>query len=521
MRVLVVPVLIGSMFDQVLSQGEFGLIGRVLLTAGVITLVGAAALWLQDLLFGRLAGTVTAEWRDRLYAALLRRNSLDRSQSSGGLASRIIADLKECEVHLQYGLSSLVAESATAAAILVLLLVMNTTATLILIALALPLAFTLTWLGRRVENASREVLERTEEVGAHLQEGLGQLEVARTFGLAPFLRARLEPDNSRLRQAMGRRALWAGAQAPAAQVLGFIALAVLILLLVGSVRQGTMTLGELTSYVTLIALLGTPLTMLPRAWAMYRQAQAASARLHSLLGQEDSQPARSEAGAPDLSQAITLTLSGVSFRFDDADTDLITGLDLQLHGPALIAVVGDSGSGKSTFLRLLLGLLSPTAGRIDLAGTDLAELSDAEQRSLIAYVPQNPALFRASVSENIDLGRGFGADRISAVLAEVGLETLAASLPGGLSYQLAERGAGLSGGQQQRLAIARALLADPRLLLLDEPTASLDADSEEAVIRVLRREAGRRLVIVSTHRPALLGHSDRVIRFTAEGQLTG
>src|SRR5690554_5239823 len=118
MRVLVVPVLIGTMFDRVLVEGAFDEVGTVLLVAGLITLVGAAALWLQDALFGRLAGTVAAEWRDSLYDSLLRRNALGRQQSSGGLASRIIADLKECEVYLQFGLGSLVAESVTVLGIL-------------------------------------------------------------------------------------------------------------------------------------------------------------------------------------------------------------------------------------------------------------------------------------------------------------------------------------------------------------------------------------------------------------------
>ena len=161
MRVIVVPVLIGTLFDRVLVEGDFAQVGPVLMTAGLITLVGALALWLQDSLFGRLAGVVSARWRDATYTSLLQRNSLERDESSGGLASRIIADLKECETHLQYGLGSLVAETVTVLAILAYLLWTNAQATLILIALAVPLAFTLSWLGRRVEASSRQVLEKT------------------------------------------------------------------------------------------------------------------------------------------------------------------------------------------------------------------------------------------------------------------------------------------------------------------------------------------------------------------------
>lgn len=517
MRVIVVPVLVGTMFDRVLVEGEFGAIGNVLVTAGIITLVGAIALWLQDSLFGRLAGTVAAQWRDRLYDSLLSRNALGRQQSSGGLASRIIADLKECEVYLQYGLGSLVAETVTVLGILTVLFVMNAQATLILIALAAPLALTLNWLGKRVERSSNRVLEKTEEVGAHLQEGLGQLEVSRAFGLRGFLRNRLRPDNQDLLTATATRAMWAGAQTPAAQVLGFLALAVLITLLIGSVQNGTMTLGELTSYITLIALLGTPLMLLPRAWAMYQQARAAAKRLRSLLP-VGVDAAHSGQGAPPAGAETTLTLSRMSFTFEDSPTPLFSDVNLTLRGPDLVALLGESGSGKSTLLRLLLGLLQPAEGRIELDGLDLLSLPDAELRELIAYVPQNAALFRSSLRENIDLGRGFPEERILEVLGQVGLGSLPDSLPDGLDYHLAERGAGLSGGQLQRLAIARALLADPRLLLLDEPTASLDEGSEEAIIELLRTEADRRLVLVSTHRPALLAYAGHVLELDGDGR---
>ena len=517
MRVIVVPVLVGTMFDQVLVEGDFAAVGNVLVTAGLITLVGALALWLQDSLFGRLAGTVAAEWRDRLYDSLLSRNALGRQQSSGGLASRIIADLKECEVYLQYGLGSLVAETVTVLGILTVLFVMNAQATLILILLAAPLALTLNWLGKRVESASNRVLEKTEEVGAHLQEGLGQLEVSRACGLRGFLRNRLRPDNQDLMNATGARAMWAGAQTPAAQVLGFLALAVLITLLIGSVRNGTMSLGELTSYITLIALLGTPLMLLPRAWAMYQQARAAAKRLRLLLPVRPD-PAGSGQPVPAASGAVRLQLTGLGFSFEDSSTPLFEDVNLDLRGPGLTALLGESGSGKSTLMRLLLGLLAPAQGRIQLDGLDLATLSDSQLRELIAYVPQNAALFRTSLRDNIDLGRGFGEDRILEVLGQVGLGHLPGTLPDGLDYHLAERGAGLSGGQLQRLAIARALLADPRLLLLDEPTASLDEASEESIIGLLRTEAGRRLILVSTHRPALLDHADHVVELDDTGR---
>lgn len=517
MRVLVVPVLVGSLFDDVLSASDFGRMLPVLLTGGAMTLAGAVALFVQDALFGRLAATVSERWREAIYGRLLRRDALLGGSTSGGLASRIIADLKECETHLQYGLSSLVAESATVLLILGWLFLANWQATLVLLVLALPLALMLGWLGRRVESSSARVLEETEQVGAHLQEGLGQLEVARSFGLGAFLGGRLRHASGNLRREASLRAVWAGAQTPAAQVLGYLALAVLIVLLVGSVRDGRMTLGELTSFVTLLALLGTPLTLLPRAWAMYRQAAAAAVRLRELLDAPtpESRPA---AGSPGPAASDLLQLDSLTFRFPDSPGEVFGPLTLTLPETGLVVLSGPSGGGKSTLLKLLLGLLPPTSGNIRLAGTELSALPDTELRRLVSYVPQQVALFRATLRENLDLGRGFSSADIRAALHTVGLGTLEAELPGGLDYAVQERGAGLSGGQLQRMALARSLLADPAVLLLDEPTASLDAASEEGITTLLKSQARRRLVIATAHREALFGAADLLLELR-HGQL--
>ena len=515
MRVAIVRVLVGSLFDRVLVEGDFDTLGGVLLTGGLVTAAGALALFLQDALFGRLAARVSADWRDASYASLLGRTALTREQSSGGLASRIIADLKETEIHLQYGLGSLVAESATILSIMAYLFYLNPVAAGALVVLALPLALVLGQLGKKVERTSEAVLERTEAVGSHLQEGLGQLEVSRAFGLSAFLRGRHARDSDALQRVQGARAAWAGAQTPASQVLGYLALAALLLILIQAVRQGSMSLGEVTSFITLVALLGTPLQLLPRAWAMLRQARAAARRLRQLVPHGPGVPAGSVGELP---PAPIVTLEGVTFAYEPG-SPVLQDVTLELAGPGLVALVGDSGAGKSTVIRLLLGLLSPDAGRVLLGGQGISGLSDAEVRRTVAYVPQDPALFMASVRDNLDLGRGFEDEQLWDALEEAGMAGTVRQLPGGLDYRLSERGGGLSGGQLQRLVIARALLSDPAVLLLDEPTSSLDRDSEDAIARMLSREAARRLVLLTTHRPALLNNAGRVIRLGDGGRI--
>ncbi len=202
-----------------------------------------------------------------------------------------------------------------------------------------------------------------------------------------------------------------------------------------------------------------------------------------------------------------MTLDNVTL--ERSHETVLRDLTLTFSGPALVALTGPSGGGKTTLLRVLLGLLEPTSGTVMLAGTDLSGYSSAERQRRLAYVPQESHLFRASLRDNLTLGETFSDDALWAVLEEVGLA--AAVRTRGLEAELHEGGAGFSGGQRQRLTVARALLRNPDVLLLDEPSASLDAESERVLVRVLEREAKRRLVVVVAHRPALIAAAGRVL----------
>jgi ABC-type multidrug transport system fused ATPase/permease subunit len=514
LQVLLVPLLVGSLFDDVLVNGRFEQLTPVLLTGGLVATGGALALWAQDAWFGRLAALVSARWRAGAYGRLLRRDALGQAESSGGLASRILADLREVEIYLQFSIGTLVVESVTVVAIMLLLLRMNAAATGILLLLVVPLALLMTLVGRKVERASTRVLELTEQTGAHLQEGLAQLEVARAFGLAAFLGNRLERENSALAAAQSRRALWAGLQTPLAQVLGFAALGVLVVLLSGAVQRGSMTLGQVTSYITLVALLTTPVQLLPRAFAMQQAARAADSRLRSLVTAGDATAVTDSGSVP---AAPRLVLDQVSFGYPPGPV-LLDRISAELHGPGLVALIGSSGAGKSTLLRLLLKLLQPGSGRILLDGIDLAGLDDRALRQAVAYVPQESALFQASLRDNLLLGRDYSDEQLWSVLERVELAEAVSSL-GGLDYLAGERGGGLSGGQRQRLALARALLSEPLVLLLDEPTSNLDQASEQAIVTALGQQARLRLVLATTHRPALLAAAGIIMELTDSGQL--
>ncbi|CAA9552792.1 MAG: Efflux ABC transporter, permease/ATP-binding protein [uncultured Truepera sp.] len=504
-RVAVAPILVQPLFDQVFIRGDFDALPGVLWLGGGALLVGSAALWAQDAVFGGVAARTAAAWRAGLYRTLLSVPENTR-QTSGGLTGRVLSDLKEVEAYLQVGLGTLIAESLTLLLSVAYLFYVNRSATLLLVGLSAPLAGALVWAGRGIKRRSFQTQRLLEETSAHLQEGLAQREVVRAFGLEAFLLGRFGVANAGAARAQAARARWAAVQTPLAQTLGFVALALLLIVLTRSVQNGGMSLGEVGAFVTLLALLSTPAQLLPRGYAHLQSARAAAARLADLRDLE--RPAESFPLVPLPPRLPVLELTNLTFK--RPTETVLDGVTLTMSGPALVTLTGPSGGGKTTLLKLLLGLLPPTSGRVLLAGTDLSLYPSAERQRRLAYVPQDNTLFRASLRDNLTLGEPFSDDDVWAALHDVGLaETLRER---GLGAPLAEGGAGLSGGQRQRLSVARAILRNPDVLLLDEPSASLDADSEQVLVKVLERQAQRRLVVVVAHRPALIGAAERTLR---------
>ena len=521
-RVALVPAFVAPVFDRVLGAGDLTALPTLITLGALLAVGGAVLLFVQDVAFGRSAARRSAAWRARLHDALLRRPPEPAGgATSGGLAARVIADLREVETYVLYGLGTLFTESATAIGILVVLATLDPVATLALLALALPAAAATAWLGRRVEASAGRHPATVEQVGARLQEGVRHREVLRAAGALGFARARFAPYDVAVERALARRTAWAAVPTPVAQLLVFGALAALIAWLVRAVAEGRATTGELVAYLTLVALLATPAQLLPKALALLQQARAAAARLRALddAGPHTGGPvASTEPGAPVAGPRAAIATQGLRLGF--ADGPPIVVADARLEGPGLVAIVGASGAGKTSWVRTVLGLLPPRAGRVEVAGivVDAAGVSDEPSlRRRVAYAPQGHDLLSGSVRDNLDLGRGADDAALWAAVRAVGLESPIAALAGGLDADLAEDGAGLSGGQRQRLAIARALVGDPQVLLLDEPTSALDPEAERALVVLLRELATQRLIVVVSHRGELADVADRVLRFGAAG----
>ncbi|MEU5151079.1 thiol reductant ABC exporter subunit CydD [Streptomyces yangpuensis] len=278
--------------------------------------------------------------------------------------------------------------------------------------------------------------------------------------------------------------------------------------------------GELDLYTGLVILILAPEAYLPlrQVGAQYHAAAEGLAAAEEIFEILETPAAAGPAGTAELPAGapLRIEIDGIAVRYEGRDEDSPRPVSLTVAPGECVALTGPSGAGKSTLLQVLLGFVRPTAGRVRIAGVDLAELSPEHWRERIAWVPQRPHLFAGTLAENVRLARpGAGESEVTAALKDAGAWEFVSALPRGAETLLGEGGVGLSAGQRQRLALARAFLADRPVLLLDEPTAALDGETEAGIVDAVRRLSAGRTVLLVVHRPALLAVADRVIRMTS------
>ncbi|GAA3806218.1 thiol reductant ABC exporter subunit CydD [Streptomyces phyllanthi] len=276
--------------------------------------------------------------------------------------------------------------------------------------------------------------------------------------------------------------------------------------------------GEMDLYTGLVILVLAPEAYLPlrQVGAQFHAAAEGLAAAEEIFEVLET-PARPSGSLPVPEGGIGF--EGVTVRYPGRSYDAVSDVSFEVASGETVALVGPSGVGKSTLLNVLLGFVEPAAGRVRIGGADITSLDVEEWRSRVAWVPQRPHLHAGTIDENVRLARpDADGEDVRRALADAGALEFVDALPSGRDTVLGEDGAGLSAGQRQRLALARAFLADRPVLLLDEPTASLDGETEAEVVDAVRRLAVGRTVLLVVHRPALLGVADRVVRLETPEQ---
>ncbi|MBJ7471725.1 MAG: ABC transporter ATP-binding protein [Solirubrobacteraceae bacterium] len=476
----------------------------------------AAARWILTVLRRQVAGRVSLGVERDLrqgFAAHLQSLELAyfEGNRTGQLMSRATVDLASVRFFLGYGLIFLVQSALTIVLSAIAMLLINPT--LALQAL-LPVPFVV-WIARRYGIRARpslqEVQQRVGELTSEAEESISGVRVVRAFAREDRQRERFAHSAERVfTQSMHATRLRAFYN----PLIGLLPQAGLVLVLLVGGRQvinGSLTIGEFTAfYGYVLALLG-PMRTLGTSLGMAQRAVASGARLFEILDREPRIVA-SEHPVPIPDGPGRIELQGVALQFEQATTQAVSDLTFTIEGGRVVALVGPTGSGKSAIAALVSRLYDPTAGTVLLDGVNLRDLDPIALRREVAVVDDAPFLFTATVADNIAYARPDATpDEIEHVARLAQLHDTIAAMDGGYDTRIGERGLTLSGGQRQRLAIARALLARPRVLVLDDATAAVDATTELALVDGLREAIGDRTALLITNRPATLALADEIV----------
>ncbi|QFQ98680.1 thiol reductant ABC exporter subunit CydD [Streptomyces phaeolivaceus] len=360
--------------------------------------------------------------------------------------------------------------------------------------------------------ATRSQMDRQwrllSQLSGHFLDVVAGLPTLKVFGRAKAQAESIKRITGEYRQATMRTLRIAFLSSFALELLATISVA-LVAVTIGM----RLVHGEMDLYIGLVILVLAPEAYLPvrQVGAQFHAAAEGLAAAEEIF--EVLETPVPEPGAGVVPSAGDIHFDGVTVRHPGRTHDAVSGVSLTVAPGETVALVGPSGVGKSTLLNVLLGFTRATTGTVRVGGADLASLDLAEWRSHVAWVPQRPHLYAGSIAENVRLARPDADDMaVRRALGDAGALEFVDALPAGAETVLGEDGAGLSAGQRQRLALARAFLADRSVLLLDEPTASLDGETEAEVVEAVRRLAVGRTVLLVVHRPALLEVADRVVR---------
>lgn len=429
----------------------------------------------------------------------------------GRIMTRMTTDVESLSTLLQNGLLSAVVSILSFGGVAVVMLFMNVQLSLATMVVLVPLVAATVWFRRLSAVAYDTARDRIATVNANLQESLSGVRVAQAYGrekrnIGDFRKVTRDYFDARL-----------GAQRLVATYFPFVELlsqgAAVVVLGVGAgqIRAGRLTPGELIAFLLYLNQLFSPIQQLSQVFDTYQQARASMTQVGELLATPSSTP-RPEQPVAVGRVAGALRFEAVRFRYPGADTDALADLDLDVRPGERVALVGETGAGKSTIVKLVARFYDPTEGTVLVDGVALTDLDLDAYRRQLGYVPQEVFLFSGTIRDNIAYGRSGVSDaEVEGAARAVGAHDLIAGLSGGYLHPITERGRSLSAGQRQLIALARAHLVDPAILLLDEATSNLDLVTEGRVTRAMQALSKGRTTLLVAHRLPSAAGADRVI----------
>jgi thiol reductant ABC exporter CydD subunit len=477
----------------------------------LVVLARATVAWLAEL----AASRSSARAKSQLRAALLQRTAVlgldsSREQRTGELAVLATRGIDALDGYFSLYLPQLLLAVIVPIAVVVVVL-WNDWISAAIIAFTIPLIpLFMALVGAATQERMDSQFRTLERLAGHFLDVVAGLPTLKVFGRAKAQAAAIREITERYRRAAIATLRIAFLSSLILELVATISVALVAVAIGLRLMSGALDLRTALFALVLAPEAYLPLRQLGANYHASAEGMAAAEQVFAVLEAPEA-PCGTRTSFPDPAVA-GLTVQGLRVSYPGRSKPALDRVSLTVGEGEVLALVGPSGCGKSTLLGVLLGLVTPEHGSVRVGGVDLAELDLDAWRARLAWVPQRPHLFKASIAQNVRLGRSDAStEAVWAAISAAGLTDAVRNLPEGLDTVLGDRGAGLSAGERQRVALARAFLRDAPLLLLDEPTASLDGETERGIVQTIGRLAEGRTVVLVAHRPALIAAADRVL----------
>jgi ATP-binding cassette subfamily B protein len=510
---LVIPLVLQGVIDGPIADGNFA---GVWWPAALVLLLGtidAVGIWIRRYLVSAPSSQFEISARATVFDKLQRLSvSAHEGWESGQLLSRAIADLSSLRRFVAFVGPFIIINSVTLVVGLGVLFVQSWQLGLIMLITSVPLVVICTRFETLYRVVARDAQDQAGDVTTTVEESIQGIRVLKAFGRSAHLGRRFLREAATLRGTEMKKVrylaiLWS-------LIVGIPPLGIGAMLAFGaySIVQGTMTAGMLVAAMAIVAFLLWPIEAFGFLLAELNNARTAADRYWEIMDTAETITEPVDPVALPQDARGVLEFRGVGFTFPDAESSLLTDVDFRIDPGETVALVGVTGSGKTALTNLVPRLFDVTSGSITVDGIDIRTLSLADLRAVVSVAFEDPVLFSASVRENVALGRPDATDSdVDEALGVAHAREFVEALPWGLDTRIGEQGMSLSGGQRQRLALARAVLGKPRILVLDDPLSALDVGTEALVQQDLRRVLTHSTTLLVAHRPSTAALADRVL----------
>lgn len=510
---LVIPLVVQHVIDGPITDGDFSAVWWPAVLVLVLGTIDALGIWVRRFLVSAPSSQFEIAARATVFDKLQRLSvSAHQSWESGQLLSRAIADLGSLRRFMAFIGPFIIINSVTLAVGIGVLLVQSWQLGLIMLVTSIPLVIACTKFETLYRVVARDAQDQAGDVTTTVEESIQGIRVLKAFGRSAHLGTRFLGQAHTLRGTELKKVrylaiIWA-------VIVGLQPVTIGAILAVGtySIVQGTMSVGTLVAAIAIVTFLLWPIESFGYLLAELNNARTAADRYWEIIDTPETvTDPENPVELPDRIRG-RVRFDHVGFTFPDASSPLLEDVSFTVEPGETVALVGNTGSGKTALTNLLPRLFDATEGTITIDGIDIASMRLADLRSIVSVAFEDPVLFSASARENIALGSPGASDaEISEAIETAHANEFVERLPWGLATRIGEQGMSLSGGQRQRLALARAVLGKPRVLVLDDPLSALDVDTEAKVQAELRRVLVHSTTLLVAHRPSTAALADRVL----------